>query len=73
MAVVVFVAAFVVIAGAFLAAVVVALVALGVDRLLLAISPKRRARREARGDFHPVHVVAMTSSRALERAKPKRT
>ncbi len=73
MAAVFFIVAVVIIAGAFLAAMVVALLALGVDRILLAINPKWRARRAARGGFDPVSVVTITSSRALDRAKPKRS
>ena len=70
LAAILFIAAVVVIAGVFLAAMAVALLILGIDRAILAINPRWRARREARGGFHPVRVVTITSSRALDRGKP---
>ena len=38
---------------------VVALLSLGIDWAPLAINPKVAGRREARGDFHPVRVIAV--------------
>jgi uncharacterized protein (DUF58 family) len=71
MAFVLFAALLVAIAGIFAVGVIVALVSLGVDRLLMATSPMWRARRAVRGRFRPVGKVTDTTARVVHRGKPK--
>ena len=69
---VLFIGALVLILGVFVAAVLVALVALGVNRLLMAISPRYRERRVAQGAFRPTTKVIETTARVIDTTKPKR-
>jgi hypothetical protein len=59
------------VAAAFLVAIVVALAVHGVDRLLVAISPKWRTRRAARGRFDPMRRVIDTTATTTRSAQPR--
>ena len=61
-----------VVLGGFAVTLVVALIALAIDRLLVAVSPRYRARRSVRGGFEPVGRVTETTSRLMMITKPKR-
>jgi len=69
---VLFVGASVLIFGVFVAAVLVALVALEVNRLLIAVSPRYRERRVTQGAFRPTTKVIETTARVIDTTKPKR-
>ena len=69
---VLFIGILVLIFGVFVAAVLMALVALGVNRLLIAISPRCRERRVAPGTFRPATRVFETTARVIDTTKPKR-
>ncbi|MGO8873703.1 MAG: hypothetical protein ACLQPH_20350 [Acidimicrobiales bacterium] len=69
---VLFIGALVLILVAGTIAFLVALVAIGVNLLLVALSPRYRARREARGAFHPTASVIETTAKVIDTAKPKR-
>jgi len=45
---------------------------LGVNRLLIAISPRCRERRVAPGTFRPATRVFETTARVIDTTKPKR-
>jgi Flp pilus assembly protein TadB len=68
----VFLVVLVLVAGVFMAAIVVALVALGIHRLMLALSPRYRDRRRAHGAFQPTTRVIETTARVIDSTKPKR-
>jgi len=72
MAAVLFIGVLVVVCGVFLAALIVSLVALGVHRLLIAVSPGYRARRAVRGPFQPTSKVIDSTAKVIDRTKPKR-
>ncbi|HEX4244906.1 MAG TPA: hypothetical protein VHY77_05005 [Acidimicrobiales bacterium] len=59
------------IAAAFLVAIVVALTAHGIERILVAMSPKWRARRVARGRFDPMRKVIETTATTTRSAQPR--
>jgi hypothetical protein len=59
------------IAAAFLVAIAVALTVHGIDRLLVAISPKWRARRATRGRFDPMRRVIDTTATTTRSAQPR--
>jgi hypothetical protein len=59
------------VAAAFLVAIVAALTVHGVDRLLVAISPKWRARRADRGRFDPMRKVIDTTATTTRSAQPR--
>jgi VIT1/CCC1 family predicted Fe2+/Mn2+ transporter len=67
-----FIVALVLILGVFVVAILAALVALGINRLLVAISPRYRERRVAQGTFQPTTRVIDTTARVIDSAKPKR-
>ena len=69
---VLFVVALVLILVVFVVAIVAALVALGINRLLTAISPRYRQRRVEQGAFQPTTRVIDTTARVIDSAKPKR-
>ena len=69
---VLFIGILVLIFGVFVAAVLMALVARGVNRLLIAISPRYRVRRVAQGTFRPTTRVIETTARVIDTTKPKR-
>jgi hypothetical protein len=69
--VVLFIGAMVLIAGFFLAAMVVAVIGMGVSRLLTALSPRYRDRRETGGAFRPTTRVIETTAKVIDSAKPK--
>jgi hypothetical protein len=68
-----FVGVLVVIAGLFVAAVLVAVVALAVNRLLMAVSPHYRSRRAVQGNFRPASRVIETTAKVIDSTKPRRT
>ena len=70
--IILFVGILVVIAGIFLLAVVVALVALAVNHLMMVVSPHYRDRRVAQGAFRPTTRVVETTARVIDSAKPRR-
>ena len=72
MAAVLFVGVLVMIGGVFLAALIVSLVALGVHRLLMAVSPNYRESRAVRGPFQPTSKVIDSTAKVIGSAKPKR-
>jgi hypothetical protein len=67
-----FIGALVLISAMFLVALAVALVALGVQRDLMALSPCYRERRVTQGPFQPTSRVMETSAGVIDSAKPKR-
>jgi hypothetical protein len=69
---VLFLGLLVLIAGIFLSAVLVAMVALGVHQVLMAISPRYRDRRVAQGTFRPATRVIDTTAKLIDSTKPKR-
>ena len=69
---VLFLGLLVLIVGIFLAAVLVALVALGVHRALMVISPGYRDRRVAQGTFRPTTKVIDTTAKLIDSTRPKR-
>jgi hypothetical protein len=69
---VLFVGLLVLVVGIFLTALLVAMVALGVHRLLMAISPGYRNRRVIQGSFRPTTKVIDTTAKLIDSTKPKR-
>jgi Flp pilus assembly protein TadB len=56
-----------------LVALLVALVVVAVHRMLVALSPSYRRRRETLGPMRPTATVIETTARLIDTAKPKRT
>ncbi len=69
---VLFVGVLVLVVGFFLVAVAVALAALGVNRLLTAVSPRYRERQVVQGTFRPTSRVVETTARVIQSTAPKR-
>jgi predicted lipid-binding transport protein (Tim44 family) len=67
-----FIGALVFIAGVFLVAMVVAVIGLGMSRLLTALSPRYRDRRATEGAFRPTTKVIETTAKVIDSTKPKR-
>jgi hypothetical protein len=67
-----FVGVLLLIVGLFAAAVVVAVVAIAVNRLLMAISPGYRDRRVAQGTFRPTSKVIEATAKVIDSTKPRR-
>jgi predicted lipid-binding transport protein (Tim44 family) len=57
--------------ASFVVAIVLALVVLAVDRVLLALSPSRRARGAAQKEFRPDKAVIEATARAISSTKQK--
>ncbi len=72
MAAVLFIGVLVVIGGVFLAALIVSVLALGVHRLLMAVSPGYRERRAVQGPFRPASKVIDSTAKVIGSTKPKR-
>jgi hypothetical protein len=70
--VVLFIGAVVLVVGFFFVAVLVALVALGINRFLIAVSPRFRERQATQGAFRPTARVIETTARVIDSTKPKR-
>ena len=73
MAAVLFIGVLMVVCGVFLAALIVSLLALGVQRLLLAVSPGYRARRAVQGPFRPTSKVIDSTAKVIASAKSRRS
>ncbi len=69
---VLFVGVLALVVGFFLVALAVALVALGVNRLLTLVSPRYRERRGLQGSFRPTSRVVETTARVIQSTTPKR-
>ena len=69
---VLFIGVLVLVVGFFLVAVTVAVVALGVNRLLTVVSPRYRDRQVAQGAFRPTSRVVETTARVIQSTTPKR-
>jgi len=72
MAPVVFIGVLVVVGGIFLAALIVSLLALGVHRLMMAVSPSYQARRAVQGPFRPPSTVIEMTAKMIDSTKPRR-
>ena len=70
--VVLFIAVVLVVLMVAVVAMVTALVVVGVHRLLHAVSPSYRQRRQVRGPIRPTATVIETTARLIDTAKPKR-
>jgi hypothetical protein len=70
--VVLFVALVAVVLVLALVALVIALVVVAAHRVLFALSPGYRQRRQARGPLRPTTTVIETTARLIDTAKPKR-
>ena len=72
MAAVLFIGVVVAIGGIFLAALIVALLALAVHRLMLAVSPGYRAQRAVQGPFRPTSKVIDSTAKLIGSARQKK-
>ncbi len=70
MAAVLFIGIVVAIGGIFMAALIVSLLALGVHRVMLAVSPGYRAHRAVQGPFRPTSKVIASTAKVIGGAKP---
>jgi hypothetical protein len=69
---VLFIGVLVLVVGFFLVAGALALAALGINRLLMLLSPRHRERQVLQGTFRPTSRVVETTARVIQSTTPKR-